>query len=312
MSLPLQPEVILTHESDLDGLLAALLAQRLAKHWYNAEIPTLAYHTHGWRQRQPFESSAWVCDLAYEPKLDRSHWIIFDHHPFSCTPPQLAQLHHNPQTSAASIVYQLLKENGLANETLDQIVHLNNVSDLFLVDDPAFLTAIDHASLVKTYGFWNLYRLINGEPEKLLNHPLLQVTQLKREIEDPLGLDWSRQHITPLPGNIGIVETTIGNPNLVVHHLLNETNCPYTVLLNLYRKGSGNFLVSLRSRNGEALAIAEKLKGGGHPNASGASLPRSIQSLAEAIQYLKKVLAPTSVNNTNTTGVHGLFESAGL
>jgi len=45
--------------------------------------------------------------------------------------------------------------------------------------------------------------------------------------------------------------------------------------------------VSLRSRNGDALKVAEKLHGGGHPNAAGATLPRSVQSFGDAIDYLK-------------------------
>ena len=46
-----RPEVILTHESDLDGLLSGLLLQSLARRLYPSEPPLHAYHNHNWRQR---------------------------------------------------------------------------------------------------------------------------------------------------------------------------------------------------------------------------------------------------------------------
>jgi nanoRNase/pAp phosphatase (c-di-AMP/oligoRNAs hydrolase) len=66
------------------------------------------------------------------------------------------------------------------------------------------------------------------------------------------------------------------------------------VLLTLFRKGNGAVVVSLRSLNGEALKVAETLRGGGHPNASGAVLPRSVQSVSDAVIYLRKVLNPSA------------------
>jgi hypothetical protein len=50
ISLP-KPDVILTHESDLDGLVSGLLLQRLAYRLFDSEIPLEAYHYHSWRQR---------------------------------------------------------------------------------------------------------------------------------------------------------------------------------------------------------------------------------------------------------------------
>jgi hypothetical protein len=44
--------------------------------------------------------------------------------------------------------------------------------DLFLEDDPDFIIATDYANLVKVYQFWNLYELIEGELERLLDHAL--------------------------------------------------------------------------------------------------------------------------------------------
>src|SRR5690606_6279980 len=91
---------------------------------------------------------------------------------------------------------------------------------------------------------------------------------------------------------VGHVETVVGNNNLIVHRLLDEKATPYPVLLTLFRKTNGAVLVSLRSKNGKALKIAEQLKGGGHANAAGATLPRSIKQIPEAIEYLKQVLNP--------------------
>ena len=38
--------------------------------------------------------------------------------------------------------------------------------------------------------------------------------------------------------------------------------------------------------------VAKQLQGGGHPNASGASLPNTVQRIPDAVEYLKKVLNP--------------------
>jgi nanoRNase/pAp phosphatase (c-di-AMP/oligoRNAs hydrolase) len=40
------------------------------------------------------------------------------------------------------------------------------------------------------------------------------------------------------------------------------------------------------------LKVAEKLQGGGHPNACGATLPRSVKTDQDAINYLRQVLNP--------------------
>jgi nanoRNase/pAp phosphatase (c-di-AMP/oligoRNAs hydrolase) len=82
----------------------------------------------------------------------------------------------------------------------------------------------------------------------------------------------------------------IGNNNLVVHQLLEQRATPYPVLVTLFRKANGPVIVSLRSRNGEAGRVAERLQGGGHPNASGAILPRSVRTIADAVDYLREVL----------------------
>jgi len=304
------PKVILTHESDLDGLVAGLLLRRLAARLFGVEVPLEAYHNHNWRQRALTERSAWVTDLCFEPRLDRPDWLIVDHHVSDCTPTR-AQLIHDCGKSAGLLCYELCQKEGLGSPALDRVVHLNNVADLFLVDDPDFETANDYANLVKTYQFWNLYELIEGQLERLLEHPLLEVMRVKRRIEDPLGLAWSAKRVTGLSPSVGYVETVVGNINSIVYRLLESGATPYPVLVTLFRRGNGGMIVSLRSRNGQALRVAETLKGGGHPNAAGATLPRSVQSFPDAVIYLKQVLNPAPVPEAGLSALETLLDSVG-
>jgi hypothetical protein len=298
-----KPEVILTHESDLDGLLAGLLCQRLARGLFGEEVPLQAFHNHHWRQRVLSERTGWVCDLAFEPRMDKAGWVVIDHHATEHAPLQ-ARLIHDPAKSAAMLCYELCVAHGLGSAALDRLVHLSDVADLFLEDDPDFALASDYANLVKVYQFWNLVTLIGGEAERLLDHPLLEVMAVKRRVEDPIGLAWSRENVVELSPSVGLVNTIIGNTNLIVHQLLEEEATVYPVLMTLFRRGNGMVLVSLRSRTGKALAVAERLQGGGHPNASGATLPRSIQSIPAAVDYLRQVLNPPAaapaLNNIET------------
>lgn len=291
MSALPKPEVILTHESDLDGLLSGLLLQRLAKHFFGTEIPLEAYHYQAWRQRDMREKSAWVADFSFEARLDKPDWVVIDHHPTEAKP-QHARLIHDLTKSAGLLCYELCQAQGLGSPLLDQLVHWNNVSDLFLEDDPDFIVASDYANLVKVYNFWNLHALIEGKPERIVNSPLLEVMAVKRRIEDPLGFEWSRKNIIELSPTVGFVDTVVGNTNLIVHQLLESGASRYPVLLTLFKKANNQIIVSLRSKNGGALPIAVKLQGGGHANASGAVLPRSVRNVSDAIDYLKRVLAP--------------------
>ena len=285
-----QPQVIITHESDLDGLLSGVLLQRLAKKLYGATIPLEAYHYNQWKLRNLREDTGWVADFTFEPRMDRPSWVVIDHH-VTDTPPKNATLIHDVNKSAALLCYELCKENGIQSPALDRLVHLNNVADLFLDDDPDFMLAIDYANLVKIYQFWNLHALIDGEIEKLLDHPLLEVMAVKRRIENPLGFEWARRNVTEISPTVGYVDTVVGNNNLVVHQLLEQQAVKYPVLVTLCRRG---FLVfaSFRSRNGEALKVAEKFQGGGHANAAGAILPKSIRTLPDAADYLRLILQP--------------------
>jgi hypothetical protein len=286
-----KPEVICTHESDLDGFVSGLLLQRLAQKLFGSRPPLEAYHNHNWKQRNLSEKAAWVADMTFEQRLDRANWVVIDHHTTEI-PARKTILIHDLAKSASLLCYELCQEQGLGSPILDRVVQLSNVSDLFLEEDPDFEIASDYASLVKSYQFWNLYELIRGELENLIDHPLLEVMGVKRRIENPLGFDWSKDHVTEITKEVGLVDTVVGNINMIVHQLLERQATPYPVLLTLFRKGNGTMIVSLRSRNGAAIKVAEKLQGGGHANACGATLPRSVQSVPEALAYLKQILDP--------------------
>lgn len=306
VSLP-KPDVILTHESDLDGFVSGILLQRLARKLFDADVPLEAHHYHTWRQREPREAAAWVCDLSFEPRLDKPNWVILDHHATEAAPKQ-ARLIHDLTKSAGLLCYELCREQGLDSPALDRLVHLNNVADLFLVEDPDFILATDYANLVKVYQFWNLHALIDGQLERLIDHPLLEVMAVKRRVEDPLGFEWSKRNVVELSPTVAFVETVVGNNNLLIHQLLQEGATPYPVLVTLFRRPNGLIIASLRSRNGEALKVAEKLQGGGHANASGATLPKAIRNIPDAVNYLRQVLNPPKP--PPATGLESLFAAA--
>ena len=286
-----QPDVIITHESDLDGLVAGVLLQRLARKLFDTDVPLEAYHYNIWKQREPREKAAWVTDFTFEARFDKPNWAVIDHHVTEVTPQQVV-LVHDLNKSAGLLCYELCRAHGLGSPALDRLVHLNNVADLFLEDDPDFILAGDYANLVKIYGFWDLHALTDGELEKLLDHPLLEVMAVKRRIEDPLGFEWSKTRVSEISPAVGYVDTVVGNNNLIVHQLLEQQATRFPVLVTLFRRANGTVIASLRSRNGEALKVAEKLQGGGHANACAATLPRSVKNTADAISYLRLVLNP--------------------
>jgi hypothetical protein len=308
MPLP-KPDTIYTHESDLDGFLGGLLLQRLAGHLFGAAPPLQAFHNHLWRQKNLTDGSAWVCDMAFEARLDRPHWLVIDHHPPEAQPKQ-ARLIHDLERSASKLCYDLCCAHGLGTPVLDRLVELSNIADLFLDDHPDFVQALDYANLVKIYQFWNLHTLIGGDAEQLLNHPLLEVMAVKRRVEDPLGYAWSRNNVVELGPGIGFVPMVVGNTNLIVHQLLETQATPFSSLLTLFRRGNGLMLASVRSRDGSAQRIAERLQGGGHANASGATLPRSIRSVPEAVQYLKRIFQPAPTVNPGLTNLEALLDAA--
>lgn len=301
-----RPEVIFTHESDLDGLLAGVLLQRLAAKLFGANVRLEAYHYNYWKQRDLREKSAWVADFTFEQRMDKPDWVIIDHHVTEAMPKN-AWLIHDLNKSAATLCYEVCKEAGIQSPVLDRLVHLNNVADLFLVDDPDFALASDYASLVKTYQFWNLHTLIGGQVEKLLDHPLLEVMAVKRRIENPLGFDWSKSNITELSPVVGYVDTVVGNNNLIVHQLLEQHATKYPILVTLFRRGSLVF-ASFRSHNGEAIKVAEKFQGGGHANAAGALLPKAVRSIPDGVEYLRQVLNfKNQAQQPRLNSLEGLF-----
>jgi hypothetical protein len=307
VALP-KPDVILTHESDLDGLFSGVLLQRLARKLFGSDIPLEAYHYNLWRQREPRERAAWVADLAFEPRLDKPDWVIVDHHATETAPKQ-ARLIHDLTKSAGLLCYELCREHGLASPALDRLAHLNNVSDLFLETDPDFTTASDYANLVKVYGFWSLHALVDGEIERLLDHPLLEVMAVKRRVEDPLGFDWARRHVEELGPGVGYVDPVVGNNNLIIHQLLEQKATKYPVLMTLFRRPNGLIIASVRSRNGEALKLAEKFQGGGHANAAGATLPKSIRQIPDAIDYLRHALNPAARAGASLNSLEAAFNA---
>jgi nanoRNase/pAp phosphatase (c-di-AMP/oligoRNAs hydrolase) len=302
-----RPDVILTHESDLDGFVAGLLLQRLARHLFKSETRLEAYNYNGWKLRELREKSAWVCDLSFEPRLDKANWVIIDHHVTEAQPKDAVMIHDLTKSSGL-LCYELCRERGLASPELDRLVHLSDVADLFLEEDPDFIPANDYANLVKTYQFWNLHALIGGELERLLDHPLLEVMAVKRRIEDPLGLEWSKRNVSQISPTVGYVDTVVGNTNSIVHQLLERGATPYPVLLTLFRKANSTVVVSFRSRNGQALKVAEKFQGGGHANACGATLPRSVRNIPDALEYLRVHLNPQPKKDA-LNSLESLFES---
>jgi hypothetical protein len=306
IALP-KPEVIITHESDLDGFLAGLLLQRLSKHLFGEPVPLEAYHYNFWKQRDLREKSAWVTDLTFETRMDKPDWVVIDHHVTDATPKN-ARLIHDVNKSAGLLCYELCQAHNLGSPALDRLVHLNDVADLFLAEDPDFTVAGDYASLVKCYQFWNLHTVLGGDPEKLLDHPLLEVMAVKRRVEDPIGMEWSRQHVVELSPTVAYVDTVIGSSNQIVHQLLETGATKYPVLMTLFRRGNAIF-ASFRSRNGDALKTAVKFQGGGHANAAGAILPKSVRTIEDGIEFVQKALNPKPASN-NLNTLESLF--AGL
>lgn len=306
-----EPEIILTHESDLDGFVSALLLKKLARKLYGLDCEIQAWNNEAWGKRQLLEHTAWVCDLTFAKRMDKPSWVVVDHHLYQDHPTH-TQLIHSPDKSASLLCYELCQEAGISSPELDKIVQYSNVADLFLEKDPDFNVAMDYANLVKAYTFWKLYAVIDGELERLYNHPLLKVMEVKRLIENPIGLEWSRKNMTPINGSIAVVELAVGNGNQIVNQLLHEFSGKYSVLITLFRKTNASVVVSIRSLDGQALNVARKLGGGGHPNASGATLPRSIRSVNEGIAYLESVLRDEPVSAPSFNSLDDLLNSIDL
>jgi hypothetical protein len=312
----IKPDVIYTHESDLDGLVSGVLLQELAQRLFEVRPRLMAFNNQNWKQRALQERTAWVSDMTFEARLDKPTWLVVDHHPTDVAP-KAAQLVHDVTKSASLLTYELCRANGYESPVLDRLVHLSNVADLFRPDDPDFVLATDYANLVKNYGFWTILELIEGDLAKLSNHPLLEVMSVKRRVENPLGYEWSKSRVQRIAPDVGYVETIVGNVNLLIHQMLDDKATGFPVLLTLHRRGNGVMVVSLRSRNGEALKVAEKLKGGGHPNAAGATLPRSVQNYAtlprsvqnydDAVGFLRRTLDPFKEQEAGLSSLEDAF-----
>ncbi|MBG88217.1 MAG: phosphoesterase [Verrucomicrobiales bacterium] len=306
-----KPELIFTHESDLDGLLSGLLLQKLSASEFGETARIESHHYPSWRTRTLREQCAWVADFTFEKRMDRTNWLVLDHHSTDVGA-EHCRLIHDLGKSASLLCYELCKQHGVQSEKLDRLVHLSNVADLYLDDDPEFDLAVDYANLVKIYGFWNLYSLIEGDPDRLLDHPLLEVMQTKRQVEDPIGLDWSRRHVHRVTDQLGFVETVVGDSNRIVHELLEEPDCSFEVLATMFVKANRTVMVSFRSTGGQALPIARQFQGGGHANACGANLPKSVGSIDEAIVYMKQILEPPSAGGSGLSSLEDAFSELKL
>ncbi len=305
-----KPEVIITHESDLDGFVAGHLLQRLAQQLFNTAVPLQAWNYTNWEQRNLRERTAWVTDLSFTPRLDKAGWVIVDHH-HTDTAPQHAQLIHDATKSATLLCYELCAQHGLGSEKLARLAHLTNVGDLYLTADPDFVTAVDYGALIKQYLFWNIHDLIGDDLEALVDHPLLEVVATRRRVENPLGYAYSLKNLTPLSDTVALVDTAVGDTNAIVHRLLEEKAAPQPVLATLTVRAR-TVSVSLRSRNGEALGVAQRLQGGGHPNAAGATLPHTIQRIPDAMEYLKRTLDPkTAAAGSGLQSLASAFDKLG-
>src|SRR5687767_7431727 len=103
-----KPDVIFTHESDLDGFVAGLLLQRLSKALFGTAARLEAYHYHAWRQREPKENAAWVTDMCFETRLDKPNWLVVDHHATDAAP-RNGKLIHDVNKSAGLLAYELCR-----------------------------------------------------------------------------------------------------------------------------------------------------------------------------------------------------------
>jgi len=101
------------------------------------------------------------------------------------------------------------------------------------------------------------------------------------------------------------MDTVIGSSNQIAHQLLNSGASKYPVLVTLFRRANTIF-ASFRSRNGEALPVALKFQGGGHANAAGAILPRSVRTIEDGIDFVRKGLNPRPAAG-NLNSMESLF-----
>jgi nanoRNase/pAp phosphatase (c-di-AMP/oligoRNAs hydrolase) len=99
------------------------------------------------------------------------------------------------------------------------------------------------------------------------------------------------RHIVELSPTVAFVDTVIGSSNQIIHQLLETRATKYLVLMTLFRRANAIF-ASFRSRNGEALQVAAKFQGGGHANAAGAILPKSVRTVEDGIDFVRKALNP--------------------
>jgi len=121
---------------------------------------------------------------------------------------------------------------------------------------------------------------------------------VKRRVEDPLGFEWSRRNVVEIRATVVSWTRLSGNTNLIVHQLLEQKATRYPVLITLFRRANGLVIASLRSRGAKPWP-GRAAAGWRAPNACGATLPRSVRSIPDAILYLQRVLNPRAAERAN-------------
>ena len=212
---------------------------------------------------------------------------MIDHHAIEIQPKSAAFI-HDVTNPAGLLCYELCQQHGLGSPELDRLVHLNNVGDLFLEDDPDFVAGQRFRQPGQDLSVLESARSDRGPIGTAAGPPAAGGDGGQTPHRRPAGLRVEQAQRRGNRPAVGFVDTVVGNTNLIVHQLLEKKATQYPVLLTLFRKANNTVVVSLRSRNGEALKVAEKLQGGGHANACGATLPRSVKNIPDAVDYLRQ------------------------
>ena len=116
---------------------------------------------------------------------------------------------------------------------------------------------------------------------------------------------------------VTIVTTRNGDAihGFTVNAFASVTAEPPTVLVCVNRTArahpiiteSGGFCVNILAL--EQQPLAEKFQGGGHANAAGAIMPKSVRNIPDAADYLRQILQPKGNVNLPFNNMESLFAS---
>ena len=134
-----RPDVIFTHESDLDGLVCGCAAATAGRKMFEHRrppggLPLSISGSSATCARNPPGSPTSPSNRAWTGRTGRSLTITPP-----IPPPRTPLFIHDITKSAGLLCYELCQQHGLGSPALDRLVHLNNVADLFLEDDPDFI-----------------------------------------------------------------------------------------------------------------------------------------------------------------------------